>query len=436
MALDIDVIKHANMSQTQLQIWIAQMLRRRSPMYNMGMGIEIRADLDAELFRSAFDLVIRASDSMRSVFRYADGGPVRAVLQPAELEYEVPVLDYSGKPDDAMHWMREQMRQPFNLTNRAFDSALLRTGPESFTWFISKHHLICDGWSFANFTDWVGNKYGELEAGDDSKPQIPQYQDFVDREILYYASDACRQSAEYWDELASEPLPPLALYGRSTDNASTENTRVHRQLSGDLVELMENAVTSKHFRAFSKDQGMYLLLLSAMVVALNVASNNDRFSLAVCLHNRVTTDDKTALGTYFIHSALRAKLEAADSFAQLYRRISKDYRQVLRHYRHPVSTPPGERVWDATVNYVNKTFPDFAGRRTHVHWLRSGRCSAEELIGLQLHRFNGGDGLEAEWDFNLGMFPDAANRDQFGSDFEQAIKSGIENPDTALERLW
>jgi len=130
------------MTQTQLQIWIAQMLRRKSPMYNMGMGIEIPTDLDADLFRSAFDLVVHASDNMRSVFRYADGGPVRVVLQPGELEYELPVLDFGGKPDDAMQWMREQMRQPFKLENRAFSSALLRTGPESFTWFISKHHLI------------------------------------------------------------------------------------------------------------------------------------------------------------------------------------------------------------------------------------------------------------------------------------------------------
>ena len=61
MTIDLEVLKGANMTQTQLQIWIAQMLSGRRPVYNMGMAIEILSDLDVDRFRDAFDFVVNAA---------------------------------------------------------------------------------------------------------------------------------------------------------------------------------------------------------------------------------------------------------------------------------------------------------------------------------------------------------------------------------------
>ena len=98
MTMDLKLLSDANMTQTQLQIWIAQMLSGRRPVFNMGMAIDIHSDLDVELFRQAFDDVVAASDNLRSVFRYVDGGPSRVVLNPDDIRYELPVLDLSADP--------------------------------------------------------------------------------------------------------------------------------------------------------------------------------------------------------------------------------------------------------------------------------------------------------------------------------------------------
>ena len=89
MALDLETLERADMTQTQLQIWVAQMLAGRKPVFNMGMAIEIFSELDEDLFRQAFDSVVAASDNLRSIFRFEEGGPRRVVLEPDQLGYEL-----------------------------------------------------------------------------------------------------------------------------------------------------------------------------------------------------------------------------------------------------------------------------------------------------------------------------------------------------------
>ena len=88
------------------------------------------------------------------------------------------------------------------------------------------------------------------------------------------------------------------------------------------------------------------------------------------------------------------------------------------------------------MNYVNKTFPQFAGRDTRIHWLRSGACSAEELVGLQIHRFNREDGMEAEWDFNAGIFSNSELQQRAARDFEDSLEFGLNDPDAPLKQFF
>ncbi len=436
MDLDLEVLEKANMTQTQLLMWTGQMLSGKRPVYNMGFAIGIDADVNPELFRQAYDDVVAQSDNIRSVFRYVDGGPRRIVLDYDEFEYDVPVLDFSGKPDEMKEWMQARLRAPINLKKRLFDAALLRTGPESFTWFICNHHLICDGWSLANFVTYVGNRYAQLEKGDDSPLELPRFDDFVEREVAYYGSEECQASSEYWHETTKDSLPPLSMYGVRADSGTNEFLRVHRELGVSLIDRMKASLKDKTFRAFSMDQGLFLLMVTALCLQLRRASGNERYAIGVCLHHRLSPTDKATLGPYFVFSALRVGMEEGDTFTTLYNRVAVAYRNMLRHYRHPVSAPPEERVWDVSINFVNKSFPLFAERNTQITWLQSGSYLAQEAVGLQIHHFNQGEGMTAEWDFNLGVFGTEDRRNTAMVDFEEAMEYGLSRPNELLAGFW
>ena len=433
MTPDAEALKRANMTQTQLLMYTAQKLSGRRPIYNMGMAIQIASDLDAERFRKSFDDVVRASDNMRSVFRFADGGPRRMVLDFDDIEYDLPVIDFSDNPELAAEWMQERLRERIVLTKRLFNSALLRIAADEHIWFICQHHLICDGVSFANLVSYVGDRYAQLEAGDKADMHIPAFGDFVEREVSYYASDECAESGVYWDAHAANTLPEFSLYGLGVEDGIADFTRIPRRLDGALIRRMKNTIAEKTFRAFSEDQGLFLIMVTALIVQLRRASGNDRFAIGIPLHNRPTPQDKAALGSFFICSALHVHFDPDDSFADLYTQVSREYRKMLRHYRHPVVARPGERSWDVTINFVNKTFPEFAGNATKVTWLQAGAYLAKAFVGIQIHRFNAGDGMTVEWDFNLGIFGTEDRQETAMRDFETAIEFGLSNPDSPLE---
>lgn len=436
MNVNLDVLRQGDMTQTQLMMWTGQMLSGKRPVYNMGFKICIESDLDETLFRRSFEHVVRKSDILRSVFRYVDGAPKRVVIPAAELDFELPVHDFSDRLHELDVWMQEQLVRPINLKKRLFDAALIRTGPESFVWYLCQHHLICDGWSTSNFIMAVGDRYAQLEAGDSGDLELPAFGDFVSRELDYYASEECRESSRYWEKVADNSLPELQMYGIGSDAGTTDFLRVHRALGGELVTAMKQAVQNREFRAFTTDQGLFLLMLTALAVQLKRASGNDRFAIGVCLHHRQTARDKNTIGPFFIFSAIRVRIEPDDTFKTLYDRVAREYRTMLRHYRHPVVAKPGDRVWDVTINFVNKTFPTFGGREASITWLQSGSYLAQEFVGLQVHQFNKGDGMTAEWDFNTGIFSTPERREMAMKDFEQALVSGLEQPQVLLNRLF
>ena len=436
MSFDAKAMRSANMTHTQMLMWMGQMLSGRRPVYNMGFSIHIDSDLDHDLFRQSYDYVVSKSDDLRSVFRHVDGGPQRVVLDFDEFDYDVPVVDFSDDPEAAPAWMQEQLQQYIDIRKMLFRSALVRVGPKKFIWFICQHHLLCDGWSIGNFMRMVGTRYEQLENKAPEEIDIPRFGDFVDREVAYYESDACAESGKYWEELTADPLPPLSLYDVSSDSGSNKFLREHRHLTGDLIGRMKASIKNKDFRAFSIDQGLFLLMVTALVLQLRRASGNDRFAIGVCLHHRVTPRDKETIGPFFVFSAMRIGLSADDTFRSLYAQVAAEYRVMLRHYRHPVITPPGERTWDTSINFVNTSFPKFAGRDTAITWMQSGSYLAQEAMGLQIHHFNEGDGMTAEWDFNLGIFDSEERRKRAMVDFEEAMEFGLGDPDATLREFW
>ena len=437
MSLETDVgaQRRANMTESQIRMWAGQKLSGRRPVYNMAIALDIYGPLNIATFRGAHDLVIRGSDILRSAFPFVDGGPKREILARGDFDYEIAYLDFSDNPAGIEAWMDDRIKARPNLKEVLFNSALLKVGAEHHVWYIGQHHLICDGRSLANFVEWVGDTYAAIEAGERNPavPEVPEFSDFVAREIAYTSTSAFEKSGRYWAEKPTPPLPDLALYGRGADQGSNECLRVHRPLRPALTESMAALIANKTFRAFSADQGMYLLYTTALAVQLKKASGNDSLSLGVFLHHRLTAADRDrALGPFMNFSQIRVNFEADDTFKTLYARISAEYRSLLRHYRHPHPVPAGERAYDVAINLVNTTYPEFAGRRTHVTWLQSGAWFAHEPLSIQIHSFSEGDGVTVEWDFNKGTFNNDELRQQAMSDFEWALQIAIDAPDARL----
>lgn len=121
------------LASVQQGIWLDQIAHPDLPYYNIGMSLEIRGEVNIELFEKAIEQVANHHDALRLSFSHEGGIGRQRVLPHVKVKLEVVV--FSEADDDAglaMEYLREAFRQPFeSLTGQLWGSAAgsLRPGP-------------------------------------------------------------------------------------------------------------------------------------------------------------------------------------------------------------------------------------------------------------------------------------------------------------------
>jgi nonribosomal peptide synthetase DhbF len=156
------------LSAAQREIWFAeQQINRSNRVYNAGEYLDIHGPIDPWIFEAALRQVIGETDALHARFVETDDGP-RQLLQPLG-EWALPVLDVSNDPDpsSAAHaWMTADLAQPMDLARGPlFRYALIKVGPERFTWYQGYHHIVMDGYGYALVAHRVAQVYTALATG-------------------------------------------------------------------------------------------------------------------------------------------------------------------------------------------------------------------------------------------------------------------------------
>ena len=137
-----------NLTTSQLRIWTGQKLQPYLPLYNMALAFCIEGELNLEAFRSAFSLLLRKSDALRTRIHEEAGTP--RISYPQVIDFSLELIDLSEEPhSDAIveKLLAERTVSAFDLEKKLFDSVLCKLGEKSFVWYLNQHHLITDGWS-------------------------------------------------------------------------------------------------------------------------------------------------------------------------------------------------------------------------------------------------------------------------------------------------
>ena len=77
--------------------------------------------------------------------------------------------------------IRRQMQQAFKLDGeRLCRFSLFRVGPEHHLMEVEAHHLILDGWGFAQLSQSLGGLYSALASGEEPQATAPSFVDFIE----------------------------------------------------------------------------------------------------------------------------------------------------------------------------------------------------------------------------------------------------------------
>lgn len=393
-------------------LWTGQMLHPESPMYNMVMTFNLSGSIDIRAFKAAFQSLISGSDVMRTIITVQDGVPQQMVK--TEFLHEVEYLDFSQNEDSNtafQTWLKPRSQQNFDLSERLFDSALIKISDSNFIWYFSQHHIITDGWSLTVLYTEMSKLYTQALTNDLlNESDILPFQNYLDFEKNIRLQPKNVKTETYWQEkLQNLPTPPR-LYGKSSDKNTSSSKRILLELGTERSAALRALTREKDLRAFTVDMSLFNVFATVLFAYLHRVSGQEELLIGAPSHNRPTANFKQTPGVFIEIFPLSTAVEKGDTFMDLFRKVRTEAANYLRHAQPGMSSPALSGSFNVLLNYISGKFTDFAGIPMESEWVLPGHADPAHHLRLQIHDFDSTGNIKLHFDLNTSVFDEEMRR--------------------------
>lgn len=121
----------------------------KSNLYNVQLTMEIQGEINVECLNEAFLTLQANNEVLRSVFNWDKASqPLQIILKKQSVDFVFN--DFTSEDRQSLvfeKYLIDDQKKRFDLTSHAYRVALIKTGHSSFTFIITHHHILYDGWS-------------------------------------------------------------------------------------------------------------------------------------------------------------------------------------------------------------------------------------------------------------------------------------------------
>ncbi len=377
----------------QRALWTSQRLSPDQPVQNTALLSHIDGSIDADRLAAAFATVVARHDVLRTrIERSPKGDLVRVVnFGPDDELSEVVELS----PNEAQALAERRCQTPLDMTDRGFDSVIIKHADGTCSWYLNLHHVITDATSSALvFAATAEAYFAETGAAGDADERASYYQW---SESLFGPDSAPNRATEraagYWAERAD--APPIDRLYRLTDRRAADPddgpataSRLPVDLTREVAALAADRLDSD-YRLLSADLSWTAVLTTAMAAYLHRISGASRFSIGVPVHNRTRPETRTLIGPTMEVFPVDIEVESGDTFRALHRRVGKALTTTLRHAAPGTSPKPD---FAAVVNMIRRADQStFGPYRAATKWIHPGAVDRTNLLRLQLTAYDTAD---------------------------------------------
>ncbi|WP_122314588.1 non-ribosomal peptide synthetase [Pseudomonas cichorii] len=428
------------LTAAQRDIWLDQISRGDSPLYNVGGYLNLTGPLDPAMLQRALEQLVAAHQGLRTVLlpgAAADGLPQQTYA--ASMPVPMPIHDLSGQPDPlaAAHALtREYMQRPYVLNGSPlFNFYLLRLDADHH-WMISlAHHLILDGWGFGQQIKSLGEHYTALVEGSELEFQGQDYSNFIKEDAHYNASPRYARDKAYWLEKyrnLPEPLLVSRYHNRRITDPAPSDTWVQ-----DFPQTLHTRM--KQF-AESNGCSTFHVLLAALHVYFTRTEQRDDWVVGLPLLNRIGARFKATLGHFAQVSAVRMAFAEELNFGALVTEVRDALKRDFRHQRFPLSelnrklgVAREERgqLFEVSVSYEQEDHEyRFGEVEAQTVKVSNGYEATPLAIHMRTNRYN--DTALLHLVFHRAWFEDA-EVEAIAGRLLQVLEQGLENPHLQVE---
>lgn len=263
-----DVIDVRGLTATQEGMLYHSISETNTDVFHSQVVSTIPSDMDLERFKSAWATLVDRHEALRTAF-FWDG--LDKSLQVVRPRAEIPwaATDWSQCEPEEFH--RHLDRLLGDDSYRSFDLGkaplvrmqLVRRPDFDWTWILTFHHVILDGWSLRILMRELSDIYGGLEASLPTPVPPSRYLDWLTTQDM-------ETSRKYWRDRLSNvagaqrlDMPGFTDYGAGHD-------RIDVTIADYLVESMRAFATTERVSLSAIITAAWSLVISAMTGASDV----------------------------------------------------------------------------------------------------------------------------------------------------------------------
>ncbi len=419
-----ELLERSNLTGRQFLIYAGQRLHPGLVLYNSVYSIRW-PELDPERFKAAWQTLLDSADALRIVVDEVDGVPWQRVLP--SFRCDVDCADVSGEAAPelaARKWIEARLSRPLVLTERIFDTALIRTGDQEYIWFLHIHHIVVDGAAVQILIRRMTELYWNELSGPCGLPRFEQY---AAASCNSRRTESYRAARAYWlNQLKNVPETPY-FYGVDAFR-NTAQERVVLTLDRTIGAAISSLARSLATPAMSEHVVTANLFNAIFAAYLGRVSGSEQVSIGVTFHNRSSEQDRRTIGLYMEVFPITLRVEMDDSLISLMRQVASCTGKALKHRQYSVGHSARAPAFSGLFNYMRaltKPLGNLDVRRVHP-----GHGSNAISVSVEPH-----DGTFDLWfDVNADVAATSSGQ-RVAQHLSNLLEAAIREPESPLVRM-
>lgn len=317
-------VTYFNLTNPQKAIWMNEQFLPDTNINCMGGAIKIFEKIDFDLLEKAFNIMLEKNDGLRLRFVLNNGTPFQ-YIKPFSFN-SVEVVDISEKDFDL--YTSNFIPPKFNLIDSdlySFKMYRFENGNGAYIAYL--HHLICDAWTTALFTNQIITIYSNLKNNQPDQIESHSYTEFIENEKKYLFSKRFLQDKEFWEN-QFKIEPSIISFKENPESFSTEFKRFSCTFPKELQTEITNI-------ASSCNSSLPALFLSVYSLYFSKLFGTKEFIIGNPVLNRSSFIEKKIFGTFISTLPSRIEYKENVSFVDRVTEITRNQSSMYRHLKYP-----------------------------------------------------------------------------------------------------
>ncbi len=300
----------AKLSFTQQRLWFLDRLNGSSAEYNMPMALHVEGAFDLIAAELALGRIIRRHESLRTIFREEDEGPVQIIQDYTTFKIscrDISALSPQERKKELRNLIQQDALRTFDISrDLLIRCSYIKTSEEEGCLLFNIHHIASDGWSMDILNrEFIVQYKSAKNSEPDPLPPLPiQYADYAHWQREFFQEESIKSQYEYWDRHLESIAPEntLPLDFPRPEHKSFEGDIIRCRLSAELGNSLESLARRFNLTTF-------MLVHAALCLVLSRHKNNHDIVIGTTVANRQRPETQDLVGFFVNTLVLRANTD-------------------------------------------------------------------------------------------------------------------------------